>query len=74
MSDDLPIQPEEPEEETFGDSVRSLIRQVSKTLRAIGPSHPCYNALLEACANVEEWAESHEDPRRDGWVGQDGRP
>jgi hypothetical protein len=62
------------EERTFDDALKNLIRQVSKTLKVIGIDHPCYTPLFEACANVEEWADAHEDPRRDGWAGSDGRP
>lgn len=58
---------------TFDDSVRCLLREVNRVLRELGPSHRLYQQLQDAAANVEEWQQS-DDPRENGWVGNDGLP
>lgn len=62
--------------EAYDNAVKSLI----KTAKAVMTAAPgidrdfAMNELGEAILNVEPFFEETDDPRSNGWVGQDGRP
>jgi len=69
-----------PEPTTFEDDVRNLVRVAGEAERMLhadwrsAPSRALAVELSEAIASVEAWADAHQDPQRDGWVGANGQP
>lgn len=76
--DEQPIP--EPNDEDLGsydcyeDDVNNLIGRVRLLLHSLGKSHEHYLPLMEAVTQVEAWESESDDPRENGWVGDDGRP
>lgn len=66
------------EKPTFEDAIKHLCTEARKSLEYLDDEkfgrEDLAKSLRAAVEDVETWAEAHEDPRRDGWVGSDGRP
>jgi hypothetical protein len=72
-----PVEPQPaPEPPTMEDSLRNLLRAAREVAKnaAVGCTTEEVETLMLAIEEMEEWTDQSNDPRENGWVGQNGLP